>query len=99
MADPLYPELKIIVQNDGTVEVDVPSQGQSADDGKIDTDDLLRQTLTTFRDWINQGRLTINSERELALLGRLLHRLLFGKSGPKLTKLMYEKLKEAQDSR
>jgi hypothetical protein len=81
MADALHPELKITVQNDGTVEVEVP--GHSADDGKVDADELLRETLTTFRDWISQGKLRIDSERELALLGRLLNRLLFGKSGPR----------------
>jgi hypothetical protein len=97
MPDALYPELKITVQNDGTVVVGVPGE-QSARDGKISRDELLRETLTTFRDWINQGKLTINSERELALLGRLLHRLLFGESGPKIMKLMYGKLSEAQES-
>jgi hypothetical protein len=96
MADALHPELKITVQNDGTVEVEVP--GHSADDGKVDADELLRETLTTFRDWISQGKLRIDSERELALLGRLLNRLLFGKSGPEIKKLMYDKLCEAQDS-
>jgi hypothetical protein len=90
------PELTITVQNDGTVEVAV--RGQSADDCVVDSDPLLRETLTAFRDWINQGKLRIGTERELTLLGKLLYRLLFGTNGSKAKMLMYAELREAKKS-
>jgi len=93
-----HPELKITVQNDGTVKAEIPGE-DGAGDGKLYTDDLLRETLITFRDWLNQGKLKIERERELILLGKLLYRLLFAAGGPRITQFVYNKLKEGRDSR
>ncbi len=92
----LYPELKITVQNDGSVEA--VHEGNSADDGVISGDQLLRETIATFRDWLNRGKLQIEDERELQLLGKLLHNLLFGNGGPRIRQLIYNTVKAARDS-
>src|SRR6266446_4161835 len=58
--------------------------------------ELLLETLKTFRDWLNQRKLLIKEERDLILLGKLLHKLLLGEGGPKIKKLLDEKLKAAR---
>jgi hypothetical protein len=94
----MHAELKITVQNDGGVEVTTTRPERSESGGRIDPDLLLRETLTTFRDWLNQGRLTIESERELTLLGRLLHKLLLSGASERSKALLSEKLREARES-
>ena len=70
----LFPELKITVQNDGTVIAELLTTGEKAEDGRIDDDPLLLDILRSFRDWLNQGKLNITLEREFALIGGLLRR-------------------------
>jgi hypothetical protein len=98
MPKALHPELKITVQNDGTVIAENLENGQEGSDGKIDSDELLLETLKTFRDWLNQGKLNITLERELQLLGKLLRRLLFGRGGTKVQRVVDEALSEGMSS-
>jgi hypothetical protein len=90
-----YPELKITVQGDGTVAAEVP--GEEQHDGKIDDNPLLRETLAAFRDWLNQGKLQIERESDLVLLGKLLYQLLFPPtSGVLVKELVFRTLKESR---
>lgn len=92
-----YPELKISVLRDGTVVAWTPERER--DDGKIDPDELLLETVKAFRDWLNQQKLQIQRERDLILLGKLLYRLLFSAGGPNVRDLVVQKLKEARSSK
>ncbi|MDR4484511.1 MAG: CHAT domain-containing protein [Nitrospirales bacterium] len=92
----LYPELKITVQNDGTVIAEIPETGEKKEDGKIDNDSLLLEILKSFRDWLNQGKLNITLEREFEVLGGLLRRLLLENGGPGVRDLVDKKLAEAR---
>jgi hypothetical protein len=89
-------ELKIAVKADGTVEAEISAE--NAQDGKISTDELLIETLITFRDWLNQLKIA-PGESDLILLGKLLYRLLFGPdSGDKIKDLVHRKLKPGRYS-
>lgn len=91
---PFFPELKITVQNDGTVIAELPETGEKETDGKIDDDPLLLETLKSFRDWLNQGKLNITLEREFEVLGGLLRRLLLERGGSGVRDLVDKKLGE-----
>src|ERR1039458_9039785 len=92
-----YPELKITVQGDGTVAAEVP--GEEQHDGKIDDNPLLRETLAAFRDWLNQGKLQIERESDLVLLGKLLYQLLFPPTSGVLVKERSEERRVGKECR